>query len=208
MPRKIAVYVGENGETANLSEKGKIMIYQKREDKWLELKEKNFNLDQISALKYLRIKMEEIISFLDDCNTFVGYSVVGIPYYILEKANISVWECRGKPLEFLNYILEKEEEVNLKRLDQPENKKQFTPTEISRGNYKVSLKEIQENNTKVTSKQVLMPFLAKGEFSSIEIECNHVPLWLSGFLLSANLAMQELEASPGKIRVLITKKVV
>jgi len=206
MPRKIAVYVGENGETTSLSKKGKLIIYEKREGEWLKHSEENYDLEEITAIKYLRIKIEEIIVFLDDCNVFVGRSVIGIPYYMLEKANKSIWEYMGKPLEFLNDILEKEEKADLINEGHTIDKKDLVPVEISPGYYRVSIKKIQAYKTMRTSKQVLMPFLEKEKFKTLEILCNHVPMWLEGFCLSNNLDLQKLEFPFGKIKVIISKK--
>ncbi|MFZ7104290.1 MAG: Fe-only nitrogenase accessory AnfO family protein [Peptococcaceae bacterium] len=207
MPGTIAVYVGENGETVSLSEKGKLVVFAKQQEAWHKLREKSFELEKITSLKHLRLKMDEIITFLGDCNIFVGNSVVGIPYYMLEKAQKNVWECMGKPLEFINDILEKEEAANLSENMQEPVQVNIVPVEISPGNYRISLKEIQKAKGQLTSKQVLIPFLQKGEFTSLEILGNHVPMWLSGFCLKDNLNMQELETGPGQVKVLVTKQV-
>ncbi|MDA8213134.1 MAG: nitrogenase, partial [Clostridia bacterium] len=186
MPKEIAVHVGENGETTSLNEKGTIIVYQKKQGKWTVSREKDFFPEQGLGLKELREKLDEVISFLAECKVFVGLSIVGVPYFSLEKAGFSVWEFKGKPLEFLDYILEKEEEEQAEQESQKPNNVVHFPVETSAGCYKLSLKEIQENNLGVTSKQVLLPFLRKGKFYSLEVICSHLPPWLEAELMSGN----------------------
>lgn len=205
MPKEIAVHLGENGETTSLNEKGTIVLFQKNRGKWSVLREKDFHLDQGLGLKDLRRKMEEVINFLTDCRIFVGLSIVGVPYFSLEKAGFSVWEFEGKPGEFLDYILEQEEAQAERENHKPSNVVPF-PVETSDGCYKLSLKEIQENNLGITSKQVLLPFLRKGKFYSLEVICSHLPPWLEAELISGNLTSSVEKISPNELRVTIAKK--
>ncbi len=205
MPKEIAVHVGENGETTSLNEKGTIIVYQKRQGKWNVSRAKDFYLDQGLGLKDLRRQMEDVISFLSDCRIFVGLSIVGVPYFALEKAGFSVWEFEGKPVEFLDYILA-QEETRAEQESQKPNNVVPSPVETSAGCYKLSLKEIQENNLGVTSKQVLLPFLRKGKFYSLEVICSHLPPWLEAELMSGNLTSSVEKISSNELRVIIAKK--
>jgi hypothetical protein len=112
MPGTIAVYVNDQGETVSpLYYNGKIVIYGKERERWKVLKEQRVEPEKNTGIKGLRLKMAEVINFLGDCKIFVGLSVVGIPYFELEKHKCSVWEFAGKPEGFLDYILEKEEKT-------------------------------------------------------------------------------------------------
>jgi len=206
MPDDIAVFVGENGETATLYENGKIVVYRKKQGQWSELREKEFGLDQSSGMKELRAKMDEAIGYLADCKIFVALSVAGVPYFALEKTGFSVWEFAGRPVEFLDYILEQEEAARAAEVNSHGNNVIPLPIETANGCYKISLKEIQANNTGVTSKQVLQPFLRKGGFYSLEVLCSHVPPWLEAELAAGSLAGEIARVSKDEVRVTIFKK--
>ncbi|MDA8213485.1 MAG: nitrogenase, partial [Clostridia bacterium] len=62
------------------------------------------------------------------------------------------------------------------------------------------------NNLGVTSKQVLLPFLRKGKFYSLEVICSHLPPWLEAELMSGNLTSSVAKISSNELRVIIAKK--
>lgn len=205
MPADIAVFVGENGRTASLYEKGKIVLYTKTSGKWKAVKLKDFFLEKSSGIMDLRKKMEELKSFLPrGCTVFVGLQITGLPYFELEKANFSVWEIDGTPGQFLDQVLEKEEEDSLET--RVKGCMLPVPHEISSGCYRISIKEIQGKNTGFTSKQALLPFLRKGLFYELEIICNHIPPWLEAELINCRLFWEVRTISRNEISVTIRKR--
>lgn len=205
MAKEIGVYVNDLGFTTSFGGNGKLIIYRKMLGKWTPLREQKLVIDKTKGLKDLRAKMVEAITFLDECKVFVAHSVIGIPYYALEKAKFSIWEYTGEPLEFLDYILQKEEETMLESKEKPNNVVPI-PTLIEDGNYTISIKQIQENNSQVTSKQMLLPFLRKGEFFTLEVICNHIPMWLEMELQSLGYKFLAEKIGPMQERIYITKK--
>ena len=209
MQKEIGIYINIQGETASLNEPGRIVVFQKKQGQWSITREQPFNLGKSVGLAGLRRKMEELISFLADCRIFVGFSIVGITYFSLEKAGFSIWEFHGKPEEFLDYIQEQEELIKneVKECDNPKNDQIIPlPVETSAGCYRISLKKIQENNTGVTSKQVLLPFLRQGKFYALEVICSHLPPWLEAELLQGNLTGAVEKIGPNELKVTIAKK--
>ncbi|MBF7082953.1 nitrogenase [Desulfallas sp. Bu1-1] len=200
----IAVYVGENGETASLKDRGKIVVFRKMQNKWNVLREREFNPSASQGMKELRRMMEEVMDFLAECKIFVGLSVTGIPFFELERSRRVVWEMQGKPGDFLDYILARDEEER-----QLEEQKTETvppaPVETSAGCYRISIKEIQEKNLGVTSKQVLLPFLRQGNFYELKVLCNHIPPWLEAEFLSGKLCSNVNELGTGELEITITK---
>lgn len=205
MPKNIAVYIGENGETTSLYDQGKVVVYQKKQGGWTVLKEKGFVLDQSLGIQELRKKMAEVLDFLSECKIFVALSITGVPYFELEKSKFSVWEFEGKPVDFLDCILEEEEGRQAQEGNKDKNNLAPTPVETSDGCYRISIKEIQENDTGVTSKQVLLPFLRKGTFYSLEVLCNHVPPWLEAELFCGNYFGEVEKISNGEVRITIAR---
>jgi len=107
-------------------------------------------------------------------------------------------------MEFLDYILE-EERKSAKKTNRVKNNLIPAPVETSAGCYRISLKEIQESNTGFTSKQVLLPFLHKGIFYSLEILCSHVPPWLQAELSSNNFSGEIKKINNKETRIIIIK---
>ncbi len=205
MAKEIAVFQREDGKTASIYEHGKIVIYRRTTGNWTPLRERQLCIDKAQGLAELRRKVGEVITFLNECRIFVGLSVIGLPYYELEKAGFSVWEFDGKPEEFLEYILKKEEEASEQKPD-VKSPEQLGPVETGDGCYKISLKQIQANNTGVTSKQVLLPFLRSCKFFNLEVVCSHVPPWLESELAVGNFSGHIERVSKDETRVLIAKK--
>lgn len=204
MRAEIAVHVGESGLTASLYEKGKITVYGKSMGRWSPLREKEFVLDRGLGMREMREKMKEIPDFLSACGIFVGLNVTGVPYFELEKSDVSIWEYEGRPGDFLDHILEQEEEEQLRR-DSLVRPAVPVPEEISGGRYRVSIKKIQEENTGITSKQALLPFIRKGGFYSLEILCSHAPPWLEAEIKSGALS-GEISGSGGAVVVTINNR--
>lgn len=205
MRAEITVHMGADGHTASLYEKGKVTVYRKNMGSWETCREMDFALDRGLGMRETRERMREITAFLAGCDIFVGLNVIGVPYFELEKSNISIWEYEGSPLAFLDSILEKEEEDRLTR-DSREKTVIPVPREISGGCYRVSIKKIQEEETGVTSKQVLIPFIRKGGFYSLEVLCSHVPPWLEAEIKGGMLAGEITGLAGGGVKVTINNK--
>lgn len=203
MPKEIAVYVNNKGETVSLYDQGNLRIYNRSQGKWALLREKEFFLRDSFVMRDLRNRMGEVVTFLDSCKTFVGLAVTGIPYFELEKAGCSVWEFQGDPLNFLDYVLEKEE---AEEQSSQKDRVVLTPVETFPGCFRISLKDIQEGNTGLTSKQVLMPFVRSGKFYQLEVICNHIPPWLEGEIQLGNLESRSEVIGKNEIKLVINKK--
>lgn len=206
MAKEIAVFVDEKGKTASFVERGKIIVYQKKRGLWQVSREKDFALDNHLGMSGLRKSMAEALSFLDNCKVFVALSVVGLPYFELEKASCSVWEFDGLALDLLDYVLAKEEENHVIVENKGQTPAIPEPLEVSPGSYQISLKDIQRNNSGITSKQALLPFLRWGKFYSLEVLCDHIPPWLEAELLAGKFIGDVQKISKDETRVTISQK--
>lgn len=207
MLKKIAVYLGETGECTSLQDKGRVVIYEKSQGQWEIIQEVQFSWEKGGGnLKEMRQKIEEMIKALGDCRIFAALSVNGVPYHALEKAGFQVWECEGRPQEFLDDILAQEEEARL-ALAEEGAEEVPAPLDLGNGFYTISLKEIQQKNSQFTSKQVLLPFLRQGQFYSLEIICTHLPKWLELEMLGEKFTSQVEQLKLGELKVVLAKKV-
>lgn len=208
-PAEIAVFLGENGKTAKFYGEGKIVVYVKENSNWQGYRERDFSSKEIQGILDFRQKMEEILAFLDKCKVFVALNITGVPYYFLEKAQCSIWEFDGNPYDFLDYVL-LQEELNAKKTEKKAshhgNKSVDTDfVETTPGNYSISIKGIQEKSAQLTSKQVLLPFLRRGSFESLEIICNHIPGWLEEEVYRRRLNLQSQEIGQNKVKIILKK---
>jgi len=206
MPDDIAVYIGEDGRTAPLLGRGRLAVYRKEQSCWTILKEKEFPLSRTPGLPELRKIMTNMRDFLGECKIFVGLSITGVPYFELEKGGFSVWEYEGNPLSFLDHILAEEKDLQMRRAAGERGVNQVAPVAVADGRYRISLIDIQEGNTGITTKQALLPFIRKGEFYELEVLCSHVPPWLDAELEAGNLCGEKSETGNNEFRITITKK--
>lgn len=204
MAKAIAVFVGDEGETADIKQPGKVIIYQKQQGEWLKLREKQFALGEAQGAGELRVGIGEIINFLGDCKIITALSVTGLPYFELEKAGCCVWEITGNPRDFLDYVLAKQEETF--EIDAQEGITAPVPEDLGDGCFRLSIKEIQEADMGITSKQALQPILRQGNFSKLEVICRHVPPWLEVETMFGDLMCVTEKLGPGEERVIISKK--
>jgi len=203
MAKDIAVYVDEHGETTAMNLPGKVIVYQKKQGQWQELREQEFALGQAQGIRELRTRIAKVVAFIADCKICVGRSITGLPYFELEKAGCSLWEFTGRPLDFLDFVLEKDEEGVPEQPDTPLNLP--VPEDLGNGCFRVSIKEVQENGTGVTSKQVLLPLLRQGRFHQLEVICNHIPPWLEAEAMAKNMKLVIEQNGPGEVRGFISK---
>lgn len=206
MANKIAVHIGARGETAAINSPGKVVVYCKRMGIWGVERITAFSLAQEKGLREMRKQMAEMVNELGDCKIFVAGAISGVPYYELEKAGLSIWEFDGKPEAFLEHILAKEEAADA----EAQTAVSFIlpiPEYMGRGCYRISIKEIQERETGFTTKQVLLPFLRKIEFSQLDILCNHVPPWMEAEAMTGGLILSTEKIASGEIRATLHKAI-
>jgi hypothetical protein len=174
---EIAVLLGSDGRTIPLSEPGTFVVYLRVRNEWVKERELAFALDPLQGLQGLRKTVAALNGFLGNCKTVVATSASGALFFELEKARCSVWEISGTPDTFLNQVWRDEKEA---RGDEPlpAGPGIPAPLELSPGTYYISIREIQGKRPEVSSKQILQEFVRKGEFSELEIICDHVPPWI------------------------------
>lgn len=168
-----------------------------------------FSLETTQGLTNIRKYMKTVLDFLGECRTLAGLSVTGLLYFELEKAGFTIWEMAGSPTYVMDNILAAEAnakaEVNFANginivVPKPE------PQMISPGCYSISLRDIQNCNGMVTSKQILFPLLKNMDFQSLEIICTHIPPWLEQQILTGQLSGHVNKVNHQETRVTINGK--
>jgi Fe-only nitrogenase accessory protein AnfO len=205
MAKEIAVFTGEDGASASLDEPGKVLVYRRAQGTWEPDRERDFSIGQAGGMRELRLKMGEMLQFMGGCRVFVARSATGVPYFELEKAGLSVWESEGWPADFLEHVWTEEERARTaeKASGAPEVP---VPGETSPGNFLVNIRDIQGNSADVTSKQVLLQFIARGGFRSLAIICSHVPPWVEVEALHRGFGFEAEQVGRHEFEVRVFKK--
>lgn len=208
MEKKIACFLDEHGETSILDREGVVKVYERRKGEgWFSQREFPFNLDKTLGLTVMRGRLTEMAKALEDCSVFVAEEISGLVYNILDILGFSLWEMKGKPENFLEDILEKEEQrwIEMER-DKVDTANYFLQGERE-GCYNVNLKEIQKNDGEITSKQILLPFLKNSTFFELRVICAHIPPWFENEFERLKLKSYNRKLGEGSYEVIIHKRI-
>ncbi|MEA4923688.1 MAG: Fe-only nitrogenase accessory AnfO family protein [Syntrophomonadaceae bacterium] len=199
---EIAVLIAENGDIAPLQEATYIQVYRNICNIWEPDRSMPLTIPWTQGLPAMRKYMQIIVEFLGECRTLTGLSVIGLPYFELEKAGCTIWELPGSPYDALGRILEAETaaaELPPLNIAMPS----ILPQEISPGCYSISIKAIQNCNHKITSKQILLPLLKDMNFCSLEVTCSHLPPWLEQQIITGQLNARIIPVGPLETKIVI-----
>ncbi|KOA18621.1 iron only nitrogenase protein AnfO [Clostridium homopropionicum DSM 5847] len=177
---EIAVFLNYKGETTTFNENGIVRVYLKDDTEWKVIKEIPFGINHLKSLKEIREAIRKMADNLNKCRVFVAAEMIGIPYTIFESMGFNLWKIEGVPSEFLDHVLENEEQERINNLNKNNKTVPMPVKNDENGNYHIDLKIILESNEMVTSKQILLPFLHKTKFNELQIRCGHVPKWFEG----------------------------
>ncbi|WP_455714220.1 Fe-only nitrogenase accessory AnfO family protein [Anaerosporobacter sp.] len=172
---EIAVLVDSEGKTSGFEKNGSLCIYSKENGAWFEKKCMEHDLKGVINADILREKIKDICDWLEDCKILVVNRIRGVHYIGFEERQVSMLEIEGKPEQFLD---------DIKECWQHQRTGQKVPLEHNaiheqrQGIFYTDLREVMKGNTSYNSKQILLPFLKKQKFKSLEIICDHVPKWL------------------------------
>jgi Fe-only nitrogenase accessory protein AnfO len=175
---EIAVITGSDGRTIPISEPGTVVVYRRVRGTWLAQRRFPFAIEPDGGLAGLRARTGELVAFLGGCRTVVAESAGGALFFGLEMAGCTVFEIAGSPAGFLDSVWQDAREEQEAKTPLPAGADIPAPLEIAPGNYYISIREIQGKRPEVSSKQVLRPFVQRGDFTELEIVCDHVPPWL------------------------------
>jgi Fe-only nitrogenase accessory protein AnfO len=174
---EIAVMTGSDGTTVPINGPGSVIVFRRERGQWRTDRSLPFSLGEGGGLMGLRRQMAALTEFLGGCRTFVAQSAGGAAFFELEKARCTVFELPGRPDEFLDAVWRdsREEEPPAPAVSQTAIP---APVEVAPGRFAISIREIQGKRPELSSKQVLRSFVQRGEFTDLEIRCDHMPPWL------------------------------
>lgn len=211
MNKEIAVLENYNGEIASFSEPGLVKVYTKQDKEWKIKDEIIFSIYKITDVNLIRERIIKMVESLGQCKIFVGRKIGGIPYSILERFEVNSWEISGRSYEFLDHVMEKEEDEERKLLEsssKSQGKCVCKPVKIGQeGRYFLDLVKVQQQNPNITTKQILVPFFKNQTFSELVISCSHVPKWFENGLDNFNLKADAQIEEKGRFKVTVKYKI-
>lgn len=78
--------------------------------------------------------------------------------------------------------------------------------DLGNGCYRVSLHELQQARSNVTTKDVLLPLLKDPKYREFEVLCRFIPSWLLLEIMDCRLPGEIKKLPDGTMRVRITRK--
>lgn len=209
MLKEIAVYVNNIGEVTDFNKAGIIKVFSKYKNQWIISRELPFEFHSTKEKSDLSLDVLNIAEALENCRIFVAREFSDLAHKVLDSMGFSTWKMDSDPSNFLEYVFEKEveeaEAIRLMDYSNTINKKQnISPIEIDdNGNYILNMKELQEHNTGVTTKQALRPFLNNENFNELIVTCSHIPYWLEKEIEKLNLSFRFSETGPSDYIIVI-----
>lgn len=193
MKDEIALYVNNNGEITDFNEYGFIKIFFKDKNKWIIKKEMSFEFSGAYEKRNIGSCTRKISEILEKCKILVAKEIPDSIYMILNNLEVSTWKLEGEQYEILEYVMEREkeeaEEIKvINDLEITNQEARFLPKEIGcSGYFTLNLKELQEHNIGITTKQILKPFFIENSFNELIVICSHIPCWFEEELNRLNL---------------------
>lgn len=210
MHKEIAVYVNNLGKIGDLNETGTIKIFSKDCDKWTVVRELLFKFHSTESKNEIRLDIINVADILGNCKIFVAKELPDLIFTMLNSIGLSTWKMDGELIEILNYVLEKEEkeEEEVKIIsDSISNQKKQIREPVWIGNNGCcifNLKELQEHNSGITSKQALKPLLKNENFNELIVTCSHIPPWIVKELEELNFKFEFLPTEQGEYIMIIS----
>lgn len=199
---EIGVFLDEKNEISSFTEAKSINIFDKEENSWKIKKE--ILIERRSngrVIKEIRKEYSNLVNQMDDCKIIIVTKAIGIPYSIFYSEDFSVWELQGNPLNFLDYVIEKEKQED----ERKENKEEIAK-KLGEGYYFIDLMELELLNPEMSSKKAIIPYLKENDVKKIEIHCCHVPPWLIKEEDGGSIELDIQEMKRNDFNVTIKKK--
>lgn len=202
---RIALAVGADRQLTDFFSITEIMIYEKQKE-WVISDcfpvPSEWNRNSTVAV---RVQAEYIGKGVKErnCNHIIGKEIVGIPYHMLCKSGLEVFEADEISNQLFQEIYE---DFMMKKEEAPEVIEMVPPNPIpldDEGNYILDFVRAIKCHPELSSKKMLLPFLTNDLFFSLLIRCEHIMPWLDEFIKIHELSMN-VKRENGGYDILIT----
>lgn len=199
----IAVIMGADGRSASMLDAGAfVRIYRKNAGtEWEAAEDVAVALHPQNGLRAVREEIHGIIGSLGDVRIVVAGQITGAPYNMFDTAGYAIFEIKGRPEEFLDFVaheIKAQQEVPKAADEVPQPQKAGDD-----GRYYLDLVKAQREHANATTKQMLLPFLEKTTFYELELICSHIPPWFDRQFGALKLAYDKEAIGPEKYKVTV-----
>lgn len=173
----IAIIIDQKGLSSTFFDGNLLNVYKKSEDTWDWAQSFPLELSPEKGLTAVREYIAEIIGELGNCKVIAGRNISGIPYNILDAAGFSIFQIEGSS-EAIPEIIDEVLSHDAEHSNEDSSDEVIpAPQQTDDGIYLINLQQVQINHPKVSSKQILLPFLKGQNFYKLTVMCSHVPPW-------------------------------
>lgn len=203
MKAKILGIIDAAGDAA-IYETGNYMgLYVKDLGNWQLVEKIPIEYAHEMPLNQVRRLLEEWALHFKSAKNLVAGKMIGLPYQTFDRQGYNIWEVEGPVLSLLDQILEESEAT----APIPISFEDYLPKKLEEdGCFTVDLRVVQSQETGITSKQILIPFLESTPFFQLELWCSHIPGWLMLLLESHQYHFEKVSETPNEICLLIKPK--
>lgn len=198
---KIAVFINQDGEIAPLFEPGGVRLYSRCDNRWQAVGEIPYALNHQMSLSEIRTRTLTLLEEMPGCHHFVARQIQGALLAWFDGMGVTMWQFTGLPEDCLEVIYTAVRQVQ--RVPAvPAAAETFIQTSAREGEYHIDLITALAGDARLTSKQLLIPFLQSRRFIRLSVTCDHLPKWFEQQLPALNLAV-EVEKQRGHLCAVI-----
>ena len=195
----IAVVLDENERTASFEKNTFIQVYSKTENGWISGAKVMVDVENEQDAYTFNESLAKLMDQIPKCKLLVVKSISNPYLTFFEEQLFHIWEMEGNPLDYLDYVYDSHSQEQRKKNLQ---KKLIAPIRTEEGDYYINLQDIMNDNSPLTSKQVLIPFFQEKNFKKLIVDCDHYPRWFDSELPKTNFNVEICEREDG-IQVIV-----
>ncbi|MDR1947313.1 MAG: hypothetical protein LBQ51_09150 [Desulfovibrio sp.] len=194
----VAVITDRQGKLARFSDDVLARVYRREKSGWVLSAAVPFLAEPGENPARMRGRLRDFVAALGDTRILIAASISGIAYSVLDQRGFRLCEMDGFDPECLDALIES--------LNAPSNASDVPDRPMATGEpgvYECDLMLMLREYPELSSKKILLPFLADAAFTELRIACGHVPPWLPPEMKRRGFVCKGPTAEGGKLRLLI-----
>lgn len=201
---RLAAYVNSENIITGLKQAGSVKLYDRDEKDWNEIAYFDMDVNGAEDLEHLQSIIKGTVAQFENCSILIAEDMTGVMNAILDSVGIKTWKSEGNVYDVLDYVAAEEERELLESMAvAPEPVLQGSECA---GKFHINLVETLKTFTKLNSREILLPFMMRGGYKSLEIICEHIPRWLENDAEKLNVTIHSKTLSKNGIRVVVVPK--
>ncbi len=209
---RIAIFMDPEGNTQTFDRSGMVKIYQENENSgWTCTDQVPFYINTDMILSDIRKSINTLIPHLIHCKILIAQRSIGIFQTIFEEElHLRLFLVHGHAVPYLSVIKEQYKAQIRDSILKIESKKKdaediypILNEEHGKLCYRINLVKVQEKNSSMSSKEILLPFFQKEQFTELEVICLHIPKWIERELVNFNMAVRTETRKDGLCHVFV-----